>query len=116
VSDFLRFLTDQQLICTTIVDAIFAYYGPHRENRRTGDTIVDDITAPPVQSPDDLKRLIRLEKLRVLDVSTNDCSLIGFNFACSWDDEHGIGVLIHGASVVEVGENDITWPGARTDW
>jgi hypothetical protein len=51
VHAFLRFLADQQLICTTIVDASFGYYAPHRERWRTGDTILDDITVPPVQSP-----------------------------------------------------------------
>ena len=116
VHAFLLFLADQQLICTTIVDAIFGYYGPHRERWRTGDTILDDITVPPVQSPDDLKRLIRLQHLRVLDMSKDDCSLIAFRFACSWDIEHGLGVLIHGANVVEVADSDITRIGPSSDW
>jgi hypothetical protein len=116
VQAFLRFLADQQLICTTIVDAIFGYHGPHRERWRTGDTILDDITVPPVQSPDDLKRLIRLQHLSVLDMSTDECSLSAFNFACSWDIDHGLGVLIHGANVVEVADSDITRIGPSADW
>jgi hypothetical protein len=28
---------------------------------------------------------------------------VGFEFGCTWDDEHGLGVLMHGERVVDVG-------------
>jgi hypothetical protein len=112
----LQFVHNQQLLCPVIIDAIFDYYRSHRENWRTGDESLDDITVPPVQSPDDLRRLIRLDSLFVLDMSRDDLPLIGLCFACSWDIEHGLGVLIHGTRLVEVGENDITWTGPSKEW
>ena len=108
---FVQFLENQELVCTTVVKAIFDYYRREREMWCTGHAASDEILVPEVQSPDDLKRLIRLRKLRVLDLSKDGCSLIGFTFHCCWDIEHGLGVLVHGTRVVDVGENDITWNG-----
>ena len=111
---FLQFLEDQEPICAKVVDAIFDRYRREREMWRTGDEAADEIVVPDVRSPDDLKRLIRLQELRVLASSKDGCSLIGFCFHCCWDIEHGLGVLVHGTRVVEVGENDITWGGPST--
>ena len=30
----------------------------------------------------------------------------GFEFGCTWDDEHGLGVLMHGTRVVKIGGAD----------
>ncbi len=108
---FVQFLENQELVCITAVKAIFDYYRREREMWFTGHAATDEILVPEVQSPDDLKRLIRLRTLNVLDLSKDGCSLIGFAFRCCWDTEHGLGVLVHGTRVVEVGENDITWNG-----
>ncbi len=115
---FVQFLENQELICTTVVNAIFDNYRRQREMWCTGHEVSDNLMVPEVQSPDDLKRLMRLHELRILDLSKDGSSLIGFCFACSWDNEHGLGVLVHGTRVVEVGENDITWNGpfTRTRW
>ena len=113
---FLLFLENQELVCTTVVKAIFEDYRTRHEMWLTGFKATDDIVVPEVQSPDDLKRLMRLHSLRVLDVSKDGCSVIGFCFACSWDIEHGLGVLVHETRVIEVGENDITWGGPSRRW
>ena len=115
---FREFLENQELVCTTVVKAIFDYYRREREMWFTGHKASDEILVPEVQSPDDLKRLMRLRRLSVLDWSKDGCSLIGFCFHCCWDTEHGLGVLVHGTRVVQVGENDITWngPSKGTGW
>lgn len=28
---------------------------------------------------------------------------IGYEFGCEWEEEHGLGVLMHGTKVIEVG-------------
>jgi hypothetical protein len=30
----------------------------------------------------------------------------GFEFGCTWDDEHGLGVLMHGTRAVDIGGAD----------
>ena len=31
---------------------------------------------------------------------------VGYEFGCEWEDEHGLGVLMHGTRVVDVGFAD----------
>jgi hypothetical protein len=113
---FLRFLENQELIGAKVVDAIFDHYRREREMWFTGHKATDEIVVPEVRSPDDLRRLIRLRRVSVLGSSRDGRSLIGFCFHCCWDTEHGLGVLVHGTRVVEVGENDITWRPHGTRW
>jgi Domain of unknown function (DUF6985) len=113
---FEEFVTNQRPVCTMVLGAIFDHYRANGDRWRSGDETLDAIMVPPVRSADELKRLIRLHRLYVLDLSKNDCALIGFNFVCSWDIEHGLGVLIHGTTLVEIGENDISWCGPSGNW
>ena len=59
---------------------------------------------PQVRSPDDFKRLMGLGIVHVLPVWKDDFAYIGFEFGCSWDNEHGLGVMMHKDRVVMVGE------------
>jgi hypothetical protein len=111
---FLQFLENRELICARVVQAIFDRYRREREMWFTGHEPSDEVLVPEVRSPDDLKRLIRLHNLHVLALSKDGCSLMGFCFHCCWDIEHGLGALVHETSVVQVGENDITWRGPST--
>ncbi|MDJ0847181.1 MAG: hypothetical protein QNK04_02255 [Myxococcota bacterium] len=61
---------------------------------------------PDLRSPEDLRELIRLESVNVHPLSVGDAPYIGFEFDCRWDEEHGLGVLMHGERVVEIGGAD----------
>jgi len=112
---FLHFLENRNAICNLVVQAIFDHYqgnwGHWRGTAEPGkeEEYADDLLIPELQSRDGLKRVIRLDALHVLDFPTNDLALIGFCFECTWDVEHGLGVLVRGGKVLEIGENEITW-------
>lgn len=61
---------------------------------------------PAASSPNDLRALINLHSINVHQVVKNDLPYAGFLFECTWDDEHGLGVLMHGTRVVEIGGAD----------
>jgi internalin A len=111
----LHFLDNRDMICNVVVQAIFDHYqgnwGRWRGIAEPGieERYADDLLVPELPSRDGLRRLIRLDALHVLDFPKNDLALMGFCFDCSWDVEHGLGVLVRGGSFVEIGENDITW-------
>ena len=58
---------------------------------------------PEISSPADLRRLIRPQSVHVMTHPKNGLTRIGFDFACRWDDEHGLGVSTHAATVTGVG-------------
>ena len=107
---YLRFCEECEAVCESVVRAIFEYYRPMRDVFLTGDSARDSIAIPRLDSPEGLKDLIRLNRLRVLDSEGGE-GFLGFAFACSWEIEHGLGVLTRSTEVVEVGENSITWTG-----
>jgi len=61
---------------------------------------------PRISSVSDLRQLIGLYAVNVHQVVKNDLPYLGFEFGCAWDEEHGLGVLMHGMRAVEVGEGD----------
>jgi hypothetical protein len=64
----------------------------------------DDL--PPVASADGLLPLISIRFINVHQISKDGEPYVGFEFDCTWDEEHGLGVLMHGTRVVEVGGAD----------
>jgi hypothetical protein len=61
---------------------------------------------PDVATVAELRSLIDLQAVYVHQVSKAGRPYIGFEFACRWDDEHGLGVLMHGDRTVEIGGVD----------
>ncbi len=57
-------------------------------------------------SVEDLKNLVGLRSVNIHQVSREGVPYIGFELACDWDEEHGLGVLMHGTSVVKIGGAD----------
>lgn len=62
--------------------------------------------APPLKRPEELKALIGLRAVHILRVTRAGFAYVGFEFDCTWDSEHGLGVMTHKRRVVEVGEAD----------
>jgi len=61
---------------------------------------------PSVSSKDDFRNLIGLHSVNVHPLQKDGVPYIGFEFGCTWDPEHGLGVLMHGSRVVEIGGAD----------
>jgi hypothetical protein len=60
---------------------------------------------PHVSSTEDFRRLIGLHNVHVHPLKEG-IPYLGYEFGCIWDGEHGLGVLMHGTRVVEVGGAD----------
>lgn len=67
---------------------------------------------PDLQEADGLRSLIGLYAVNVHQVDKGGLPYLGFEFGCTWDEEHGVGVLTHGTRIVEVGGSD----AARLLW
>lgn len=64
----------------------------------------DDL--PIVTSADGLPKLITLEEITIHQISKDGDPYIGYQFSCAWDEEHGLGVLMHNDRIVEIGGSD----------
>ena len=71
---------------------------------------------PDISGIDDLKPLIGLYAINIHQIVKDGVPYAGYEFGCTWDDEHGLGVLMHGSRVVEVGGSDtarLLWMAKR---
>jgi hypothetical protein len=57
----------------------------------------------PVEDARSFQTLIGLHTIYVHQVQKAGLPYVGFEFGCTWDTEHGLGALMHGARVVEIG-------------
>jgi hypothetical protein len=78
---------------------------------------IRDKLAPRVRRPEDFASLIGLQEVRILSLAHTGLAYVGFEFDCTWDGEHGLGVLTHKDRVVEVGGGDTAFDNdiARRD-
>jgi hypothetical protein len=61
---------------------------------------------PDIKSVEDFRNLIGLHALNIHQVQKDGIPYAGFEFGCTWDEEHGLGVLMHGTRTVEIGGAD----------
>ena len=61
---------------------------------------------PPIKNDQDLLRLITPRDANVFATAAQGLHFVGFMFACTWDEEHGIGMLTHGGAVLRHGGGD----------
>src|SRR5262249_7517492 len=105
-----QYLKDHEAAITeAVVERIFEEYP---ELRRVFQLEFDDSSLPEIHSQADLRNLIGLGTLHVLNVAKGGQAYIGFEFGCVWDEEHGAGVMTHKERVVEFGGADM----AFLDW
>jgi hypothetical protein len=61
---------------------------------------------PVVDTVDGFRALVGLHGLNVHPIACGGVPYVGFELGCTWDDEHGLGVLMHGTRVVKIGGGD----------
>jgi Leucine-rich repeat (LRR) protein len=107
---YAQFLQHRDVICQGVLRAVFEYYQAHWGSWRSGDPTYDQ-GLPELHAAEGLNRVIRLTDLFVLDDGTAASAMLGFCFDCTWDGEHGLGVLVRDGRVIALGENQIAWSG-----
>jgi hypothetical protein len=97
----LRYLLEhEETIRDAIVAAIFEAYPARREDL-IGQGFVDAAEMPALERPEQLKSFIGLATVHVLRVVLDDAAYVGFELGCTWDEEHGLGVMTHQGRFVE---------------
>ena len=98
------FVDHAEDVTTAVLDAIFLAYPEAQEEFRD---FAGADTVPDVASPRELRHLLGTPSVNVHNIDTDGVPYIGFGMDCPWDQEHGVGVLLHGTRVVAVGGGDV---------
>lgn len=103
-----RYLIDHQLaIRDTILQAVFDEYPDYRTAYiEDFDLDESDETLPVLDRPEQLKDLIGLSEVLIHPVVLEGVAYVGYEFGCVWEEEHGLGAMVHQDRVVTVGHAD----------
>jgi hypothetical protein len=64
---------------------------------------------PKIESLDDLRTNMQIQGILMHDYAKDGCGYIGISFMCTWDEEHGAGVLLHRDRIVEYGTGEASF-------
>ena len=67
---------------------------------------LDPEDLPALDQAEELKSLISIESMYVHQISKDGKPYVGFEGTCPWDEEHGLGALMHDTRIVKVGGAD----------
>jgi hypothetical protein len=107
-----HFRDNEDRICAKILDAIVKHY-PLARRRLIDQAIIEpnDTTpdfAPPVRTLEDLLPLFALRELFV-HADEDNLVTLGFEFECTWEPEHGLGVRVRGERVIGIAGADMAF-------
>jgi hypothetical protein len=108
-------IANDALVERAIIDTLLADL-PVLRNIQSGIIIGDeDKQLPESWDEPTLRSMIRLLHLTLQPVS-GSLPYFGAELTCSWEQEHGYGIMFHGTEVVETGSGDVpnlSWIAAR---
>jgi len=97
----LFFLSNEASLGQRVVNNIFDEYNRQRSIYKEPD---DSSYMPKLQNGNELVTYLELTRVYVLPNSYGNTSFVGLYFGgCSWDEEHGLGVLTWKERVVKIG-------------
>ena len=67
---------------------------------------------PDVDNVLEFRNLIGLSTVHLMNVSKDNIAYTGYQFGCTWDDEHGLGIMTHKNRIIKIGLADtsfLTW-------
>lgn len=112
--EMVRWVIDHQVeVHDAMLQMLFEQYPKITEEVR--DWLEEDEAisiAPTLQSPDQLKEIVGIVSIFVHCIEADGIPFVGVELGCTWDSEHGVGILLHGPKPLEIGGADT----AFTHW
>lgn len=95
------FLARQEAVKAAALDAILGFTAKLREEYGIEDEDLDELS-----SASQLPPLLGLSFVHIWPHTKGGLPYFGLELECSWDVEHGCGVMFHGTRVVDIGGSD----------
>ena len=102
----LRFLQENQIeILVEILNSLLSYYPQLQEDYGYEGEEKEEFM-PDVHDIRDFVGLVTPTQIHLLNVEVEGVGYVGYQFQCSWDEEHELGIMTHKTRVVEIGDED----------
>jgi hypothetical protein len=110
-----RLLAKQDKVRDALLKALLKHYQEARPDYEDFLGEEFDELMPDVKKIDGFRDLIVLAKIYLQTAEKKGLAYIGYGLDCTWDGEHGLGVLMHGERVVDIGGEDTAFLGWNAD-
>lgn len=111
----------QEEILETLLTELLKRYPKVREDYKDcydGEDIEDYLPAiEDIEEISDFLDIVGPGTIHIMDVDLNGRCCIGYDFSCTWDEEHGIGFMTYNHKVYSFGgadESFLTWVARNT--
>lgn len=94
---------NEAAVAQAVAQVIFERYPVERAKFLKGYGLTTSDEVPEITQVSELRPLMGLNSVHVLRVTHEGVAYIGFEFGCTWEDEHGAGVMTHRGRIVAVG-------------
>lgn len=108
------FVENEALVSQAALRALLGAYPPADDYGYSPEEMAERM--PEVSSLAEYRRLVSLQVVFVHPLVRGGIPYVGLQLACSWEEEHGLGILMHGERVVEIGGADtafLLWVAKR---
>ncbi|WP_315115543.1 DUF6985 domain-containing protein [uncultured Clostridium sp.] len=104
-------IKNQNIIRDSIITVLMEKYpGLQSEYGYDEDEAVE--LMPDIKDKEDFKDLIGLSRIHIMNIFKDGIAYTGYEFTCTWDEEHGLGVMMYQNKVIAMGGADtsfLTW-------
>jgi hypothetical protein len=97
---------NQAQVTDAIMKALLADYKKLRKRWLKHDP---DLDLPEIETADQMRKNVGLGTLHMHGTAKAGHAYVGLELGCTWDEEHGAGVLLHKGRVVAVGQADTSF-------
>ena len=98
-------LDNQKDIIVNVVNELYKQY-PDLRKKYGYSKEEEEEYMPDVNNLDEYLKLINPHTIHLLVTQKDGHSYYGIEFSCKWDEEHGIGVMLHKSRIVKIGLAD----------
>ncbi len=100
------FISHQSQVIESIINTLYSNYASIRDDyiEECGEEMAEYF--PEVKDASDIKNVVGIVSVNIHQVSKDNIPYIGVEMGCNWEEEHGIGFLLHGNKIVESGGAD----------
>jgi hypothetical protein len=100
------FILHQSQVIESTTSTLFSNYASIRDSyiEECGEEMAGYF--PEVKEVSDIKNVVGIVSVNIHQVTKDNIPYIGLEMGCNWEEEHGIGFLLHGSKIVEAGDAD----------
>lgn len=101
-----KYLIDKQNdILKSIINSVYKNYAVW-QLRYSYDDIENNKFMPDINKDNDLTQLIFPKKIYIMNIEKENIPYIGVEMSCTWDIEHGLGLMLYKTDVISIGGAD----------